>query len=67
MIDKLEDIKRRFEQVGENLVKPDIMSDMKKYAALNKEYKDLGKISKTHYQNKIESDYKQNILLEDKE
>ena len=44
MIDKLEEIKRRFEEVGENLVKPDIMSDMKKYTALNKEYKDLGKI-----------------------
>tara|TARA_Y100000385_G_scaffold289473_1_gene359057 strand:+ start:1000 stop:2142 length:1143 start_codon:yes stop_codon:yes gene_type:complete len=27
----------------------------------------LEKISKTHYQNKIESDYKQNILLEEKE
>lgn len=44
MIDKLEEIKRRFEEVGEDLVKPDIISDMKKYTALNKEYKDLGKI-----------------------
>lgn len=57
MIDKLEEIKRRFEEVGEDLVKPDIISDMKKYAALNKEYKDLGKIVEVYdkYKNVLDN------------
>lgn len=44
MIEKLEEIKLRFEEVGMLLVQPDTMSDMKKYSQLNKEYKDLEKI-----------------------
>ena len=44
MIDKLEAIKKRFEEVGQLIVQPDAMSDMKKYAQLNKEYSDLEKI-----------------------
>lgn len=44
MIDKLEAIKDRFEEVGQLLVQPDAMSDMKKYTQLSKEYKDLEKI-----------------------
>jgi peptide chain release factor 1 len=41
MIDKLEHLKRRFEEVQEILVLPDTVSDMKKFTKLNKEYKDL--------------------------
>ncbi len=44
MTDKLEAIKNRFKEVGEMLVQPDIMSDMKNYSKLSKEYKDLEKI-----------------------
>lgn len=44
MIQKLEDIKHRFEEVGQLIVQPDAMSDMKKYSQLSKEYKDLEKI-----------------------
>ncbi len=44
MIQKLEDIKQRFEDVGLLIVQPDAMSDMKKYSQLSKEYKDLEKI-----------------------
>lgn len=44
MIDKLEAIKERFEEVSDLLIQPDIMSDMKRYSSLNKEYKDLDKI-----------------------
>ena len=44
MIEKLEEIKQRHEEVGQLLVQPDTISDMKKYSKLNKEYKDLGKI-----------------------
>ncbi len=44
MIDKLEAIKDRFEEVSQLIVQPDAMSDMKNYSKLSKEYKDLNKI-----------------------
>ena len=44
MLDKLEAINQRFEEVSQQLIQPDVASDMKKYKALNKEYKDLEKI-----------------------
>lgn len=44
MIEKLEEIKLRFEEVGQLLVQPDTVSDMKKFSQLSKEYKDLEKI-----------------------
>lgn len=44
MLDKLEAIKQRWEDVEEQLGNPDTMHDMKRFAALNKEYKDLAKI-----------------------
>ena len=44
MIEKLEAIKDRFKEVGQLIVQPDAMSDMKKYSQLGKEYKDLEKI-----------------------
>jgi len=44
MLDKLEAIKNRFDEVSEALVSPDVMSDMKKYTSLNKEYKELNRI-----------------------
>ncbi|MEX2336861.1 MAG: peptide chain release factor 1 [Fulvivirga sp.] len=44
MITKLEEIKDRFEEVGQLIVQPDAMTDMKKYSQLSKEYKNLEKI-----------------------
>ena len=41
MIDKLEAIKVRFDEVSKQIVDPEVISDMKKYIKLNKEYKDL--------------------------
>ena len=41
MIDKLEAIKVRFDEVSKLIVDPNVISDMKKYIKLNKEYKDL--------------------------
>lgn len=46
MIEKLEEFKRRFEEVGQLIVQPDAMSDMSNYTKLNKEYRDLEKIVK---------------------
>jgi peptide chain release factor 1 len=50
MLDKLEAINQRYENVNEELMQPDVMSDLKRYKALNKEYKELGKIV-TEYRN----------------
>ncbi|WP_114784678.1 peptide chain release factor 1 [Botryobacter ruber] len=44
MLDKLEAINQRFEEVSQQLIQPDVVSDLKKFKALNKEYKDLDKI-----------------------
>jgi peptide chain release factor 1 len=44
MFDKLETIKARFEEVGQLIVQPDAMADMKQFSKLSKEYKDLEKI-----------------------
>lgn len=48
MIDKLEEIKHRFEEVGQLIVQPSAMSDMKKFSQLSKEYKDLEKVVKKY-------------------
>ena len=55
MIDKLQAIKDRFEEVAQLIVQPDAMSDMKAYSKLNKEYKDLEKIV-------VQFDEYQNVL-----
>lgn len=56
MIEKLESIKHRFEEVGQLIVQPDAMADMKKYAKLNKEYRDLEKIVKVYDEFTLASD-----------
>ena len=49
MIDKLEAIKDRFEEVGQLIVQPDAMADMKQFSKLSKEYKDLEKIVEKYH------------------
>ncbi|MDB5032519.1 peptide chain release factor 1 [Mucilaginibacter sp.] len=44
MLEKLELIYERWKDVEAELSSPDAMADMKRFALLNKEYKDLGKI-----------------------
>ena len=44
MLDKLEAIRERHDTVKEELMQPEVMSDMKRYKSLNKENKELGKI-----------------------
>jgi peptide chain release factor 1 len=44
MVEKLEELKLRFEEVGQLLGQPDTMSDMKRFSQLSKEYRDLEKI-----------------------
>jgi peptide chain release factor 1 len=44
MLEKLEELKLRFEEVGLLLGQPDTMKDMKRFQQLSKEYRDLEKI-----------------------
>ncbi len=44
MEEKLEELRLRFEEVGQLLMQPETMSDMKKFSQLSKEYKDLERI-----------------------
>jgi len=48
MIEKLVDIKLRFEEVGQLIVQPETVKDMKVFSQLNKEYRDLEKIVKKY-------------------
>lgn len=41
MLDKLNIVKQRFDEVNDLIIQPDIISDQKRYIALNKEYKEL--------------------------
>lgn len=41
MIDKLNIVKQRFDEVSDLIIQPDIISDQKRYIQLTKEYKDL--------------------------
>ena len=41
MLEKLNAIKERFDEVSKMIVDPDVISNMPKYIKLNKEYKDL--------------------------
>jgi peptide chain release factor 1 len=52
MLDKLEAIKNRFDEVSELIVDPNIISDMKQYIQLNKEYKDLQPIIEVYQEYK---------------
>ena len=44
MIEKLDIIQQRFNEVSDLIIQPDVISDQKKYIQLNKEYKDLSLI-----------------------
>lgn len=44
MLDKLEAIKARFEEIGTSLTNPAVVADNKKFSSLSREYRELGKI-----------------------
>ena len=57
LLTKLEHIKERWQQVELKLSDPEVISDMKRFVKLNKEYSDLGEIVKVYeqYRNMIEN------------
>ena len=70
LLEKLQAIKERFEEVGELIADPEIISDMKRYISLNKEYKDLQPIIEAHadYKNVLDNiDSARNIIQKEKD
>lgn len=41
MLEKLQIVKQRFDEVSDLIIQPDVITDQKRYVQLNKEYKDL--------------------------
>lgn len=50
MLDKLEAIKGRFENIGVSLTNPEVVKDQKRFSQLSKEYRKLEKIVNAHKQ-----------------
>lgn len=46
MIEKIQIVKQRYDEVSDLIIQPEIISDQKRYAQLSKEYKDLGDVVK---------------------
>lgn len=58
MLDKLDAIKARFEQVGVALTNPEIINDQKQFGAYSKEYRSLEKIVKPYEEyRRVMADY----------
>lgn len=57
ILQKLESISIRFNEVGQQIVDPDIIADMDRYVKLTKEYKDLEEIVKVYreYKNVLDN------------
>ena len=68
--EKLEIVKQRFDEVSDLIIQPDIISDQKRYVALNREYKDLSALMEKRKEylglldNKAEA---QSLLSEEKD
>ena len=46
MLEKLNIVKQRFDEVNDLIIQPEVISDQKRYIQLNKEYKDLSSLMK---------------------
>jgi len=44
MLERLQIVKQRFDEVSDLIIQPDVIADQKRYVQLNKEYKDLKKV-----------------------
>jgi|UniRef100_UPI004047F8DE peptide chain release factor 1 len=44
MLEKLQIVKQRYDEVSDLIIQPDVISDQKRYVQLSKEYKDLGTV-----------------------
>ena len=49
LLNKLEQISYKYDEIAKQMVDPDIISDMKRYVSLNREYKELSEIVKVYH------------------
>lgn len=67
---KLEGIKQKFEEIGQQITDPAVMADMKRYIALNKEYRNLEPLvaAHQHYKEVISNiDSSREMLMHEKD
>jgi len=70
ILNRLDGLKHKFEEIGQQLSDPEVIADMKKYVALNKEYRDLEPIVKAcdEYRNLVSNiDAARDILANEKD
>lgn len=70
MLEKLDAIRERFQEVTKLLIDPEVIQDMNQYTKLNKEYKDLEKIDQKYkeYENVLSNiDSSKDILSTEKD
>ena len=70
LLEKLEIVKQRFDEVSDLIIQPDIIADQKRYVALNREYKDLNALmqKRTEYLNLLDNKSEaQAIIAEEKD
>ncbi len=70
LLEKLQAIKQRYEDVGQLIADPDVIDDMKRYIDLNKEYKDLQPIIDAYldYKNVLDNlDSSRELLQKEKD
>lgn len=67
ILDKLEGVKTRFEEVSRLVNEPETMQDMKKYVALNKEFKELEPLIATYkdYKNLLDNIEEAKVMLKE--
>ncbi|MDR1866571.1 MAG: peptide chain release factor 1 [Bacteroidales bacterium] len=70
ILEKLEALKVRFEELGQQITDPEVIGDMKRYVRLNKEYRDLEPLMAVHdeYRNVLSNlDEAKRILQSEKD
>ena len=70
MLDKLEAIKLKYDEIEHQMSDPDVMSDMKRYIKLSKDYKSLQAIMEAYekYKNILANiDHAKNIIYNEKD
>lgn len=65
ILSKLEGLRQKFEEIGQQITDPAVMADMKKYVSLNKEYRDLEPIVEAYdkYKNILSNIQSSKLLL----
>ncbi|HEY6160079.1 MAG TPA: peptide chain release factor 1 [Bacteroidia bacterium] len=70
MLEKLEAIKRRWQEVEQKLSDPKVIADMKEFKKLNREYKELGEIVELYHQYRDvvgNIEFNRNVIVNEKD